>query len=135
MRNMRANLSYRAYRGTDAVRPAVAAISDLEAKSNEAGSNEALMGYEGSARAWYFEAWPHIDARLAFGPRRRRPPNNPINCLISWFNGLVYSAAKARDCADPSRRLHLVPPLAGRRATALWLSIFRSRSSLSWLMR
>src|SRR3954469_16674841 len=32
-----------------------------------------FIGHGLSARAWYFEAWPHIDARLAFGPRTRRP--------------------------------------------------------------
>lgn len=94
MRNMRANLSYRAYRGAEAVRPAITAIGALEAKCGEAASIEAMMGFEGSARAWYFEAWPLVDARLAFGPRTRRPPNNPINCLISWFNGLVTAAVR-----------------------------------------
>jgi CRISPR-associated protein Cas1 len=52
------------------------------------------MGLEGNARAWYFEAWPLIDPRLTLGLRVRRPPNNPINCLISWFNGLCYAAMR-----------------------------------------
>lgn len=94
MRNLRANLSYRAYRGNDAVRPTIAAIEQLEAKLVDCESIEALMGMEGNARAWYYEAWPLIDPRLAFGPRVRRPPNNPINCLLSWFNGLCYSTMR-----------------------------------------
>lgn len=94
MRNLRANLSYRAYRGNDALRAPAAAIADLEGRLEEAESVEALMGMEGNARGWYYDAWPLVDPRLGFGPRVRRPPNNPINCLLSWFNGLCYSAMR-----------------------------------------
>lgn len=94
MWNLRANLSYRAYRGNAALRAPAAAIAGLEARLGEAAGIEALMGLEGNARAWYYEAWPLIDPRLAFGPRVRRPPNNPINCLLSWFNGLCYAAMR-----------------------------------------
>jgi CRISPR-associated protein Cas1 len=94
MRNLRANLSYRTYRGNVALRPVIAAIGELERKTEDAESIQALMGLEGSARAWYFEAWPLIDLRLSFGNRVRRPPNNPINCLLSWFNGLCYAAMR-----------------------------------------
>ena len=52
------------------------------------------MGAEGNVRASYYEAWTLFDEGLRFGPRRRRPPNNPINCLISWFNGLLYAAVR-----------------------------------------
>lgn len=94
MRNLRANLSYRAYRGNEALRAPAAAISALEDRLGEARGIEALMGIEGNARGWYYDAWPLIDSRLDFGPRVRRPPNNPINCLLSWFNGLCYSAMR-----------------------------------------
>lgn len=94
MRNLRANLSYRAYRGNDAVRPAISGIVELERKLDEVRSIEALMGLEGNARGWYYGAWSLIDARLNFGARVRRPPNNPINCLLSWFNGLCYAAMR-----------------------------------------
>jgi len=94
LRNLRANLSYRAYRGNEAVRPAMAAIEQLEGRLATCESIEALMGLEGNGRAWYYEAWPLIDPRLTFAPRVRRPPNNPINCLLSWFNGLCYSTMR-----------------------------------------
>ena len=45
-------------------------------------------------RSFYYEAWPMIHAQLDFGSRRRRPPNNPVNCLISWFNGMAYSLVR-----------------------------------------
>jgi len=94
MRNLRANLNYRAYRGNEALRAPVAMIGALESRLSEANSVEALMGMEGNGRAWYYEAWALVDLRLKFGPRVRRPPNNPINCLLSWFNGLCYSAMR-----------------------------------------
>ena len=94
MRNLRANLNYRAYRGNTALRAPAAAIAQLEDKLAEFATIEALMGAEGNARAWYYEAWPLIDERLRFGPRVRRPPNNAVNCLLSWFNGLCYAAMR-----------------------------------------
>jgi CRISPR-associated protein Cas1 len=94
MANIRANLRYRAYRGTLGLEPVLARMEKLEQSAKDAPSVEALMGAEGNVRASYYEAWPLIDKRLIFGPRRRRPPNNPLNCLISWFNGLLYSATR-----------------------------------------
>lgn len=92
--NIRANLKYRAYRGNDGLEPHVRAIDALIEQISHAASVEGLMGIEGQIRACYYEAWPLIDARLHLGPRRRRPPNNPLNCLISWFNGLAYSMVR-----------------------------------------
>ncbi len=112
MRNLRANLSYRAYRGNAALRAPAAAIAELERKLAEFGTVEALMGAEGNARAWYYEAWPLIDKRLRFGPRMRRPPNNPVNCLLSWFNGLCYADDAARHRADSSGWLPVRAALA-----------------------
>jgi CRISPR-associated protein Cas1 len=94
MRNLRANLSYRAYRGNDAVRSAISSIVELEGKLDGVRNVEALMGPEGNAWSWYYGAWGLIGERLSFGTRVRRPPNNPINCLISWFNGLCYAAMR-----------------------------------------
>ena len=94
MRNLRANLNYRAYRGNTALREPAMAIGALEGKVADAATIEALMGMEGNGRAWYYEAWPLIDERLRFGLRVRRPPNNPVNCLLSWFNGLCYAAMR-----------------------------------------
>lgn len=94
MANIRANLRYRSYRGTPGLEPVLARMEHLEQSARDAPSVEALMGAEGNVRASYYEAWPLIDNRLAFGPRKRRPPNNQVNCLISWFNGLIYSITR-----------------------------------------
>ncbi|WP_018632668.1 CRISPR-associated endonuclease Cas1 [Neomegalonema perideroedes] len=93
-RNILANLKYRSYRGNRALEGAVVSIEKLSERISGAESAESLMGIEGQIRAFYYEAWPLIDEALAFGPRRRRPPNNPINCLISWFNGLAYALTR-----------------------------------------
>ena len=93
-RNMRANLRYRAYRGVEGVKPAIAEIDHWTDRSMQAEGIPSLMGFEGQMKAAYYEAWAIINTQLDFLPRSRRPPNNPINCLISWFNGLTYSLVR-----------------------------------------
>lgn len=93
-RNIRANLKYRAYRGNRSLDSSLLAIDALMEQIPAAANVEALMGIEGQIRAYYYDAWPLIDARLHLGARRRRPPDNPLNCLISWFNGLAYSLVR-----------------------------------------
>lgn len=92
--NILANLRYRIWRGARDLEPIAKKIDNLIGRLAEARTSEALMGFEGQIRSFYYEAWPLVDRQLAFGPRRRRPPNNPVNCLISWFNGLAYSMVR-----------------------------------------
>lgn len=152
MRNLRANLSYRSYRGNAALRPAIDAIAELERKTEDVAGIEALMGLEGNARSWYFDAWPLIDARLSFGNRVRRPPNNPINCLLSWFNGLCYAAMRhaiaqthldgcisflhAPTEARHSLALDLAEPFKPALAdTLIFEAVLRDRLDESWFHR
>ena len=93
-RNILANLRYRIYRGNKALQPMHDAIEVIIGRVGAAETVESLMGFEGQMRAFYYDAWPVIHEGLDFGPRRRRPPNNPVNCLISWFNGLAYSLVR-----------------------------------------
>ena len=83
-----------------------------------------LMGFEGNARGWYYQSWAAIDPRLDFVPRKKRPPNNPINCLISWFNGLAYAMTRNEigktHLDDSISFLH--SPRASRHSLALDLS-------------
>ncbi|MGI8543178.1 MAG: type I-B CRISPR-associated endonuclease Cas1b [Aridibacter sp.] len=52
-----------------------------------------LMGCEGRARAGYYKAFEKIlKPDLEFKKRVRRPPNNMVNAMISYTNGLVYSS-------------------------------------------
>jgi CRISPR-associated protein Cas1 len=53
-----------------------------------------LMGCEGRARAAYYQSFSSILRNdVEFTKRVRRPPDNMVNALISFTNGLVYSAA------------------------------------------
>ena len=93
-RNIKVNLKYRAYRGNRDLERSLSLIDPLIARIPQMETVESLMGIEGQIRAFYYDAWGMIDHRLDFGARRRRPPNNPINCLISWFNGLAYALVR-----------------------------------------
>lgn len=93
-RNILTNLKYRIYRGNNLLKPIHDSIEAILEKVKSSESVESLMGFEGQMRAFYYEAWPLINPGLDFGARRRRPPNNPVNCLISWFNGLAYSLVR-----------------------------------------
>src|SRR5690606_13904427 len=60
----------------------------------EAETRDQIMGIEGLVKRTYYESWKAIDEKLDFGKRVKRPPNNPVNCLISFLNSLVYSAIR-----------------------------------------
>ncbi len=92
--NLIANLRYRVWRGNAALTPVVERMSARRSAIAATTTTAELMGVEGGLRASYYEAWPLVDVRLSFGPRRRRPPNNRLNCLMSWFNGLAYAAMR-----------------------------------------
>lgn len=100
--NMLANLRYRKYRGIDGLDEPIKAMQQAREALASADTVEALMGHEGLTRAWYYDAWKRVDRRLDFGPRVRRPPNNEINCLLSWFNGLMYAL-----CRNEIAKTHL----------------------------
>ncbi len=92
--NMLANLRYYHYRGTSALSGIIDQMQRLVLKIAKAASSESLMGIEGNLHEWYFSGWKHIDPALDFTPRVRRPPNNRINCLISFLNQLTYSVTR-----------------------------------------
>ena len=122
--NMIVNLRYRSYRGNTEVDSFIDKIKKIRKDLSRAKSINELMGFEGSAKGWYYMAWPIIDTRLEFGPRKRRPPNNRINCLISWFNGLAYTMTRneiAKTHLDDSISF-LHSPREARHSLALDLS-------------
>jgi CRISPR-associated protein Cas1 len=92
--NMRANLAYYEYRGNKQLSKFIEKINTLIFRIDSTKNTEELMGIEGSITSNYFEAWKVIDSRLDFLPRVRRPPNNPINCLISFINQLTYTVTR-----------------------------------------
>lgn len=92
--NMRGNLHYYQYRGHHELRPVVQKMRQIESHLEHAPDSPTLMGYEGQLHFLYYEAWKLIDLALDFGKRVRRPPNNPINCLISFLNQLTYTVVR-----------------------------------------
>ncbi len=81
-------------RGRD-LSPFIAPIEAERAKLPLAPDVPGVMGLEGTMRARYYEAWPLIlsPGWAEFTKRVRRPPDNPINALISFGNSLCYTLA------------------------------------------
>ena len=65
-------------------------------------SIEGLMGAEGQARAFLHDAFKVISEDARLDRRMRRPPPDPVNCLMSFFNMLLYST-----CANELAKTHL----------------------------
>lgn len=76
---------------------AIASLKELERSARTATSRASLMGYEGAAARLYFEQFTTMigasNARLAAefdaNGRNRRPPRDPINCLLSFCYSLL----------------------------------------------
>ena len=52
-----------------------------------------VMGIEGTTRATYYQAWEQIfsPSWAEFQKRVKRPPDNPVNALVSFVNSLCYT--------------------------------------------
>ena len=60
-------------------------------KARQATTLEALLGEEGSAARHWFQAWRHhFEDDWGFEGRRRRPPPDPVNALLSFGYTLLY---------------------------------------------
>lgn len=67
-----------------------------------------LRGLEGKMRERYYQAWQHIlTEEWAFDRRVRRPPDNEVNALISFGNGVCYTA-----CLSELYRTQLTPTIS-----------------------
>ena len=73
----------------------ITAIETHRANLETANDIQTLMGIEGSIRALYYSAWPQIFSApwAEFQKRVKRPPDNPINALVSFGNSLCYTLA------------------------------------------
>jgi CRISPR-associated protein Cas1 len=87
-------LAYHVYRGNERLDAVTDYLAEQTSAIRVAPDVPTLMGIEGQGRKRYYDAWRNIDPRLDFGPRVKRPPNNPINCLISYLNGLTYAIVR-----------------------------------------
>ena len=104
--NLIQNLKYYQYRG----RPLEKAVQIMQFhrdRLSHAETIEQLMGSEGLLRQSYYSAWEIIHPSLTIARRTRRPPTDRINSLISFGNGLMYSA-----CQQAITQTHLDPALS-----------------------
>lgn len=92
--NMRANLLYYRYRKVDGLDEPIKQMDKLMSRISKACDTSNLMGVEGNMHQVYYAAWKTIDPKLDFGKRVRRPPNNPVNCLISFLNQMTYTVVR-----------------------------------------
>jgi CRISPR-associated protein Cas1 len=67
--------------------------ADLLAEIASAGDIATLLGVEGTAARSYFTAFPTISSHMNGSfTRSRRPPVDPLNCLLSFLYGLLRVA-------------------------------------------
>lgn len=94
--NILKNLKYygAASRGRD-LSGVITTVETERTKISTAKDIPTLMGIEGTIRAHYYSMWPTIlsPGWVEFTKRVRRPPDNPINALISFANALCYTLA------------------------------------------
>jgi len=89
--NILANLSYYQRRGKE-VAQFIEAIEGEKAAVEQAAQISELMGAEGRARERYYSSFSSIlRSGFEFEGRVRNPPDNMVNCLISFGNSLLYA--------------------------------------------
>lgn len=68
------------------------AIESLLSRSKSVNRIDELMGIEGNIRDRYYGCFEKIIAeKFSFKKREKRPPDNPINALISFGNSMAYT--------------------------------------------
>ena len=111
------------------VDPVLAQLSTLARQAATASSIESLLGIEGTAARLYFSKFDTMlrDDRLGtfrFEGRNRRPPRDPVNCLLSFGYSLLVKDFTATALAvgfDPYLGVYHRPRF-GRPALALDLA-------------
>ena len=88
--------------GTTGLDPALEGIDSAIEAIDRAATLEELMGAEGLARAFLHDSFGRVCPQAKLDRRIRRPPPDPVNCLMSFFNTLLYSA-----CANELAKTHL----------------------------
>ncbi len=92
LHNITRNLRYYGTRGVDLQEQTEGVQAEM-LRLEGVASVEELMACEGRARAAYYQGFARILRNdVEFTKRVRRPPDNIVNALISFTNGLVYSA-------------------------------------------
>ena len=90
--NMLKNLQYYRRKGKE-LKEAVDKIDSKSKEISKADSIPSLMQIEGEIRKIYYDSFDQIiqTPELSFEKRTKRPPENPLNALISFGNSLLYT--------------------------------------------
>lgn len=76
------------------LRRAALSLKNLLRRIDEARSLDEVRGLEGAAASSYFRAWPEILGETwPFAGRKRRPPPDPVNSLLSYGYTHLYQNA------------------------------------------
>ena len=81
----------------------ISSLASLARSAGSAGSLQSLLGIEGTAARLYFESFPRMlrppgeigSQTFKFDKRNRRPPADPINCLLSYCYSLLVKDVHA----------------------------------------
>lgn len=105
--NILRNLRYYGNRGVDLLAETEVVQTEIFRLEEVKQINE-IMACEGRARTAYYQAFEKIIKRdVEFKKRVRRPPDNMVNALMSFTNGLVYTA-----CLSQIYRTQLDPTIS-----------------------
>lgn len=95
---------------------ASAELRELQASAANQGTLDSLLGLEGRGSALFFAALEDsLAAEWGFTARRRRPPPDPVNALLSFGYSLLYNhASTALTLAGLDPRIGLFHTARGR---------------------
>ena len=90
--NMLKNLQYYRRKGKE-LKEAIDRIESRSEEISKADSIPSLMQIEGEVRKIYYGSFDEIiqTPEFSFEKRTKRPPENPMNALISFGNSLLYT--------------------------------------------
>ncbi|MFW6117612.1 MAG: type I-B CRISPR-associated endonuclease Cas1b [Thermoproteota archaeon] len=92
MHNIRKNLEYYQRKGKD-LADSLSEIKDQEKKVVSVHTIQELMGREGNIRRIYYPSFgKFLREPFKLSKRVYRPPDNMMNCLISFGNSLLYNS-------------------------------------------
>jgi len=104
--NMMKNLRYYQNRGKS-VQGQIEQLEKLRTTLPAARSINELMGLEGNCRQVYYTAYEEIVEGYAWEGRRKRPPKNELNALVSFGNSMCYTL-----CLDAIYNSQLNPTIS-----------------------
>lgn len=104
--NMLKNLKYYVKRDKD-IQSQIQKITQLREQIPQARSIPELMGLEGNCRKIYYSTFEEIIEGYAWEGRRKRPPKNELNALVSFGNSMCYTL-----CLDAIYNSQLNPTIS-----------------------